>query len=601
MGKKKQPFIDRKHASTYQLMHRSQRDVSQDHLPSSSSSQQQQHQVEGGEHTINPNNNGMILWPSPANQASTNDQVLGRRTVLEEWRATLDQAGLLDNSNNNNNPGDPSRYLKEISGGGTFVTPQGRVVALAAADGRSKTSPVAHQPHEDWDMLEVKGAPQVDNIALSEALDEDMRAMLYGDIDVDAGNFEELHDEFILDAAQEPTDDDQAAALFDYDAHIRELLEKAKEEREGIDGSLLRQQANRWARQDHDFFATLQPLRERAEGDDHEDEHEHEHQREYHEEHDEPEHEVMHTPGVVSALSPDEERALCEKFEQTLLEYDSDEIGDNPYEEIGGDRPLEGDVQLEAALDDFLAEREDDILIHGNPEVMAERRRGGGSGYSVLVGKQMIPAKDLEENPALVDADLLGDLPPAQVVLAEAQARLAEPYVRPPAEDVLIDGQSYFSERVRNPWDCESILSTYSNLDNNPVTIGTGGRRRRKASKKKPSMADPVQQIQLSAKTGLPLGVFSSKSKDDDDVEDEEEGSQFYDGSTMMSVNRGVARYKNETAEEKRARKAALKQERQMARIQKKVTREVFQEEFAKRSVSVHADDVAGKTVFRYS
>jgi hypothetical protein len=38
-----------------------------------------------------------------------------------------------------------------------------------------------------------------------------------------------------------------------------------------------------------------------------------------------------------------------------------------------------------------------------------------------------------------------------------------------------------------------------------------------------------------------------------------------------------------------------------MARIQKKVTREVFQEEFAKRSVSVHADDVAGKTVFRYS
>jgi protein LTV1 len=584
MGKKK-PFIDRKHASTYQLLHRSQRDVSQDHLPGRAPEQQQK-QLEGGgddnnnSNTNNNNHNGMILWPSPSNQASTNDQVLGSRTggVLEEWRATLAEAGLLATDDNN----DVDRYLKDISGTGTFVTPQGRVTQAAQP---------FQQQQQDWDMLEVKGAPQLDNIALAEALDEDMAAMLYGDVDVEDGDFEELNDEFILDAAKEPEDHADGGA-FDYDAHIRQLLEKAKKEREG-DGTLEGKESNQWARQDHDFFATLQPLRERPEGDD--DEHD-PGQDSYG---DDGTSQVPHTPGIVSALSPDAERALCEKFEQTLLEYDSDEIGDNPYEEIGGDRPLQGDLQLEAALDDFLAEKEDDILIHGNPETMAERRRGGGSGYSVLVGKQMIPAKDLEENPALVDAEL-GDLPPAQVVLAAAQARLAEPYVRPPAEDVLIDGQSYFSERVRNPWDCESILSTYSNLDNNPVTIGTGSsRRRRKASKKKPSMEDPVQQIQLSAKTGLPLGVFSSKANDDDDEEEDE--SQFYDGSTMMSVNRGVARYKNETAEEKRARKAALKQERQMARIQKKVTREVFQEEFAKRSVSVHADDVAGKTVFRYS
>ena len=33
-------------------------------------------------------------------------------------------------------------------------------------------------------------------------------------------------------------------------------------------------------------------------------------------------------PGIVAKLNPEEEKALCDKFEQTLLEYDSDEVGD---------------------------------------------------------------------------------------------------------------------------------------------------------------------------------------------------------------------------------------------------------------------------------
>ena len=546
MGKKK-PFIDRKNASTFHLMHRSQRDVSQ-HLLN-----------EGDTHA-----SAMILWPSPDNNTQTNQAVLGNDTVMQEWRQKLQQAGLLEEAQD--------AYLKEISGSGTFLNNNGRV-ASATDDWR-----IMETEAKDLDMLEVKG--QMDNIPLVDALDEEMAAMVYDD-SVQLDDFEDLNDEFIFDAAKEPEDNGNNS--FDYDEHIRQLMEKAKKEREGGPAS---DKNNPFAQQDADFFARMKPLHERDNEDDDDsfaDIASHEETAAF---------TAMTTPGVVPKLNPDEEKALCEKFAETLLEYDSDEIGDDPYEEIGGDRPLEGDSVLEAALDDFLEEKQDEILIHGN-----RRGRKGGSGYAVLVGKQMIPAKDLD--PALDGTtDDPVENPPMKEVLAQAQSRLLEPHAKPPPEDVLIDGKSYFSEKVRNPWDCESILSTYSNLDNNPVTIGAGGRRRKRTSTKKVASEEPIQQIQLSNKTGLPLGVLNSRNEE---KEDDEEESHFFDGSTTMSVNRGLARKKNESAEEKRARKAALKQERQMARIQKKVTREIFQEEFAKRSVALQADDVAGNAVFRYS
>eukprot|EP00977_Amphora_coffeiformis_P023346 scaffold13066_cov145-Amphora_coffeaeformis.AAC.3 len=483
---------------------------------------------------------------------------------MKEWRDKLRQAGLLEEANAQD------AYLKEISGTGTFLDTSGHVANALEGDWRA-----AKTTAQDLDMLEVKG--QLDNIPLAEALDDEMAAILYGDVDLEEAEFEELNDEFVFDAAKEPED---AGSAFDYDEHIRQLMEKARKEREGGGFS---DKNNAYAKQDADFFSRMKPLHERDDEDD-----------SFADVGSEMDgtnaFTAMTTPGVVPKLSPDEEKALCDKFAETLLEYDSDEIGDDPYEEIGGDRPLEGDHVLEAALDDFLEEKQDEILIHGNRE-----GRKGGSGYAVLVGKHMVPAKELD--PADDDPT---EKPPVQEILAQAQARLGEPHVRPPEEDVLIDGKSYFSEKIRNPWDCESIISTYSNLDNNPVTIGPGGGRRRKQRKDKKSQdpTEPVQQIQLSNKTGLPLGVLNSRQNDDD--EDEEE-SNYYDGDTTMSVNRGLARKKNETAEEKRARKAALKHERQISRIQKKVTREVFQEEFARRSIPLQADDVAGKTVFRYS
>jgi protein LTV1 len=180
-------------------------------------------------------------------------------------------------------------------------------------------------------------------------------------------------------------------------------------------------------------------------------------------------------------------------------------------------------------------------------------------------------------------------------IIADADLILSDPLEAPPTEEVFIDGKSYFSEKSRNPWDCESILSTYSNMDNNPVTIGKDGRRRRKKGTKNDIIhqsaiyeEEPAMQILLSDKTGLPLGVLPTRGQGQDGAD------------TFVSVNKGEARKKEESVEEKKMRKLNVKKEREMARIQKKMMKQAFSDEFSKRATEVLNDDVGGKTVFRF-
>jgi protein LTV1 len=367
--------------------------------------------------------------------------------------------------------------------------------------------------------------------------------------------------------------------------------------------------------------------------------------------------------GVVATLNPEEERALCDKFAATLAEYDNDDDNDDDddcsddddenkistnmddlvedhydkhenrllddnyntnntiscsmgYGGVG--RPLVGDAVVEAALDDFLLERDDDIFIHGTDRL----RRTGGSGFAVLVGKQMINPKELESNALLIHQQN-GDVPavlypeqepaiPIDEYMALAQQTLAQPKEKPPAEEIFIDGKSYYDERQHNPWDCESILSTYSNLDNNPITIGQSStRRRRRTNRSKDDSSvgtdndnqhdlpnRKYQHIRLSTKTGLPLGVFDHPNVGQDHDDDFEDGD---DTSTYLSVNKGMKRSKDETPAEKRIRKLVTKRERELARIQKKMTREIYHEEMRKHLPMISEDNIAGKTVFRFS
>ena len=532
MGKSKKKFIDKKNASTFHLLHRSQRDVAA--------------------------GNGMVLWPSPDNKPETNQRVLlaPSSTKMDSIRQQI--AGLVDDY-------DYEQHLKPITGSGVLLDSQGkRNEAAALHDPR--TLAITEEVHEV--------SRQLESIVLTpDCMDDDVAQALFGDFE--DGEFEEILDDFCLTAAQEP--DSEEEQEFDYDAHIRSLIERAKKQtRDEHDGVAVEE--HEVGRRDAEFFSKAKPLHGRDDDDD-------DGSGEF-----DDEDLFGDTPGIVPALNPEEEKALCEKFEQTLAEYDSDEVGDldEECEEIRGDRPLEGDAVLESALEEFLEEKKDEIFMEGTRH-LAEKRRTGGSSFAALVGRKLVHASELNDE---TEQLAVHEEAPLEEIFQHAEEILTNPIEEPPAEEVLIDGKSYFSERTRNPWDCESILSTYSNLDNNPVTIESK-RRRKKKSKQQISPEtlpeeEPVK-IQISNKTGLPLGVLPSRYDNDE-----------YEDDTMVSRNKGEARKKNETMEEKKARKLAVKKERELARMQKKMMKEAFRDEFAKRGDTAD-DDIGGKSVFRYS
>ncbi|XP_065055701.1 protein LTV1 homolog [Rhopilema esculentum] len=105
-----------------------------------------------------------------------------------------------------------------------------------------------------------------------------------------------------------------------------------------------------------------------------------------------------------------------------------------------------------------------------------------------------------------------------------------------------------FKEPEREKWDCESIISTYSNLYNHPKLI----------TEPKP--------IKLTKKLGIPSDVLKKQYQGNKDEEIHSE--------TICSMN--YARKKEESKEEKKTRKQAVKEERRNRRIEKKANKDAF-------------------------
>ena len=146
MGKSKKPFIDKKNASTYHLLYRSQRDVAGD-------------ETSGDDGGAAP---GVVLWPSPGNSQITDQKVLlgkassssaqGGQSLLQGWKSQLSNAGLVDDY-------DYERHMKPITGTGVFFDTSGKRGANALADVRSMTV------QEDLIVREVDR--QLESIALT--------------------------------------------------------------------------------------------------------------------------------------------------------------------------------------------------------------------------------------------------------------------------------------------------------------------------------------------------------------------------------------------------------------------------------------------------
>jgi len=105
-------------------------------------------------------------------------------------------------------------------------------------------------------------------------------------------------------------------------------------------------------------------------------------------------------------------------------------------------------------------------------------------------------------------------------------------------------------------WDCESILSTYSTLYNHPTLI------------------NEPKKIKLTSRLGLPNDVLPERGPTRRQQEQE----------THVTIERvPTYRPKDETTEERKMRKQAIKEERKSRRVEKKANKIAFKDEEKKQ------------------
>ncbi|XP_015754755.1 PREDICTED: protein LTV1 homolog [Acropora digitifera] len=269
-----------------------------------------------------------------------------------------------------------------------------------------------------------------------------------------------------------------------------------------------------------------------------------------------------------------------------------------------GPRP-DLDPDIVAALDDALdlddPENilEDDFFVKANKEIGEDERFTKIKQGLKLIDERfekLMEQYDEEEIGALDHEELEGTLNPnserlvalaneffesrkkqglADIEEVEADSRRNNDYIADgdQSTDSSVEMEK-IHEKTKEKWDCESILSTYSNLYNHPTLI------------KDPPKPKPIKL----SKFGIPLGVFSNvglSKKDEDDLEAESE---------QMDTVQNAVRHKNETKEERKMRKQEVKIDRKVRRMEKKANKVAFKSEKIKQELSMmHAKHQRGK------
>ncbi|KAJ7103098.1 Low temperature viability protein-domain-containing protein [Mycena belliarum] len=250
-------------------------------------------------------------------------------------------------------------------------------------------------------------------------------------------------------------------------------------------------------------------------------------------------------------------QTLDERFDQMILkEYDEDENEELSEEELEDDDEAPELITSREDFESMMNEFLDDYEILGRK---LRPKLEGDSGAEKLNTLRMAMGQD-------------------------ERVRLERAGEEDEADDILMP---FDIDDRKDRWDCETILSTYSNLENHPRLIRARDTDLRKKL---------VPKILLDPRTGLPSVVPPdtkgpkpkgrvSFASDSDDTESSDD-----DGRPRVET---VKRDRNESKEAKKARKAAVKEERQTRRVEKKATKELFGAELKtqKRVVGIRNED----------
>ncbi|XP_043525037.1 protein LTV1 homolog isoform X2 [Frieseomelitta varia] len=213
---------------------------------------------------------------------------------------------------------------------------------------------------------------------------------------------------------------------------------------------------------------------------------------------------------------------LDDKFEKMYAAYDEDEIGALDCDEIEGHIEPNSDLVLQCAAE---FEKQQNENTDNFTQLMKDRMK--------ILDKEYSSSEDE------------GSL-----------------------EELVVDA------REKDKWDCESIISTYSNIYNHPKLI---------------SEPKHPQKIKINARTGIPKNVldeYSGKLTIKALAQFEQQNTNCRPGysqsiaETMKSTLSTLSiRPKNETSEERKQRKKALKEYRKERRRERKANSEAFKEE----------------------
>eukprot|EP00955_Chlamydomonas_euryale_P055198 356057-Chlamydomonas_euryale.AAC.1 len=312
---------------------------------------------------------------------------------------------------------------------------------------------------------------------------------------------------------------------------------------------------------------------------------------------------------------------LDDRFEVLATQYEDEEVGllepEDEEEGLpagagGGDAAsvltLGGEAAAKARngakladfaglLDEFLAEQAEmekaydaaDTRMRTSGGADVDADRGGAVGVPELAGMRPLQGHLCRKMEALdvADAD----------VIAKTRARLAAAEARAAAAAAGGDGGGEgggdpFETATRvvvverdDRWDCESVLSLRSNTENHPGRISEP--QRRPGGRAGGGVGGIIK---LSAKTGLPSTVplrTAAIPEEEGDGADGIDGDGADGASASSSECAGSVvapeRKKGESAEERRARKAAVKAAQREARASKKALKTMFKDESSRQ------------------
>ncbi|KAL6650019.1 hypothetical protein ACP70R_014243 [Stipagrostis hirtigluma subsp. patula] len=292
-----------------------------------------------------------------------------------------------------------------------------------------------------------------------------------------------------------------------------------------------------------------------------------------------------------------EDEGLEEDFVIMANRAEGDEVVEEEEEEVGNG--VLSDVEEEEEFDDEEDEPKPRVrrLLDEQFDLLALEEYGDSDDDDRLVkdGEYELPSEVIDElklfhsqnvcvdeeyrTPAdfvrrKLDSSTAEEVDESANVLKKC-AEYAEKYLNETAEEqevVLVSESSDESE----VWDCETIVSTYSNLDNHPGKIETPGNPKRRLPRVFPGETATTKDIiKLQGKEKLPVDYLPQRKRNSD----KEKKVKPAEASVAEKIKKEAHK---ETKEEKKARKAAVKEEKREARKAKKELKGLYKSETQK-------------------